>query len=95
VATPNYGIGLTWNSFIERNLTPRGVFFVGGVPNPEPGGRRPPKKKNPQNSKLINFGGLFFRGGPLLPFEFWVLFFQGGPLLLGSWFGNHPTKKSD
>jgi len=72
-----------------------GVVLVGGVPNPEPGGRRPPKKKNPQNSKLINFGGLFFRGGPLLPFEFWGLFFRGGPLLLGSWFGNHPTKKSD
>ena len=25
--------------------------------------------------------------------QFWGWFFRGGPLHLGSWFGNHPTKK--
>jgi len=70
VTTPNYGIGLPWNSFIDRNLPHRGFFFVGGVPNPEPGGRGPPRKNNPQNSKLINFGGCSSGGVLFLPLNF-------------------------
>ena len=57
--------------------------------------------------RLVNFGGYSSGGVPLGSFvQFWGLFFkeffwsilgvvlQGGPLPLGSWFENHPTKKS-
>jgi hypothetical protein len=47
---------------IEENL-PRGGFFVGGIPNQEPGGRGTPL----QTPKIDQFWGLFFRGVVLPP----------------------------
>jgi len=38
-------------------------FFVGGIPNPEPGGREIPL----QTPKIDQFWGLFFRGVTLPP----------------------------